>query len=57
MEENEDDYYIEQSRNIPGIVLKLWGKIDPEKYKQLKTNSSWVKFKIKVCMDCFLKFT
>ena len=57
MEENEDDYYIEQSRNIPGIILKLWGKIDPEKYKQLKNNSSWVKFQIKVCMECYLKFT
>jgi hypothetical protein len=57
LEENEDDYYIEQSRNIPGIVLKVWGKIDEAKYHSLKKNSSWLKIRITVCMDCYLKFT
>jgi hypothetical protein len=57
MEENEDDYYIEECRNIPGIVLKLWGKMNEAKYASLRKNPSWLKIKINVCMDCFMKFT
>ena len=56
-EENEDDYYIEECRHIPGIVLKIWGKMNEAKYGLLKKNPSWLKIKVNVCMDCFMKFT
>lgn len=56
-EENEDDYYVEESRNIPGLILKIWGRMDRVKYHLLRQNPSWLKINMNVCMECFLKFT
>ena len=36
--DNEEDYYVEGSLNIPGLILKLWGKMDVDKYKNLRNN-------------------
>lgn len=43
LDEDEDDYYKEECRNIPGIILKIWGKMNDLKYQQLKKNPSWMK--------------
>ncbi|KAM3128080.1 hypothetical protein pb186bvf_019843 [Paramecium bursaria] len=55
--EIEDDYYVESSINIPGIILKMWGKMDPEKYNNLKLNPSFMQIKVKFCLECYLMFT
>lgn len=57
MEEDENDYYNEESRYIPGIILRIWGKMTQKKYKSLLLNPSWNNLRVRVCMDCYLKFT
>ncbi|KRX00119.1 hypothetical protein PPERSA_07226 [Pseudocohnilembus persalinus] len=56
-EEEEQDYYNKQSLNIPGLILKLWGKISEETYQSLKQNISWLQLPTKVCDECYLLFT
>jgi hypothetical protein len=48
-EQNENNYYVPDSLHIPGIILKLWGKLDLKKYELLKRNSSWLAIKARVC--------
>ncbi|CAD8090679.1 unnamed protein product [Paramecium sonneborni] len=55
--DNEEDYYVEGSLNIPGLLLKIWGKMDIEKYKNLRNNMSFMSLKLQLCLDCYLKFT
>ncbi|CAD8093899.1 unnamed protein product [Paramecium primaurelia] len=55
--DNEEDYYVEGSLNIPGLLLKIWGKMDIEKYKNLRNNMSFMNLKLQLCLDCYLKFT
>ncbi len=35
-DEDDEDYLNEGSRNIPGLLLKVFGKMSFEKYKILK---------------------
>lgn len=55
--ENENDYYVEGSLGIPGLLLKMWGKMDKEKYENLRANSSFMQLKLKFCYECYLRFT
>lgn len=32
IDDNEDDYYNSDYKNIPGLLMKVWGKISWEKY-------------------------
>ena len=57
LEEEEEDYFNSEFLNIPGIILKLWGKIDEAKYQSLKLNQSWLILQAPMCLDCYLKFT
>lgn len=35
-DEDDEDYINEGSRNIPGLILKIYGKITEDKYKLLR---------------------
>lgn len=56
-EDNEDDNKSGKTKNIPPIILKIWGQISEDKYQKLRNNSSWLNLTTKVCTNCFLNFT
>lgn len=55
--ENENDYYVEGSLHIPGLLLRMFGKMEREKYLNLRNNQSFMNLKMKFCSECYLKFT
>lgn len=57
VDDNEDDYYTAEYKNIPGLLMKVWGKLSEDKYQLMKNNSSWLDMTTRVCDDCYLKFT
>ena len=56
-EDNEDDNKSGKTKNIPPIILKIWGQISEDKYQKLRNNSSWLNLTTNVCTNCFLNFT
>ncbi|CAK58493.1 unnamed protein product (macronuclear) [Paramecium tetraurelia] len=54
-EEQEDQKF--NFNHIPPLILKVWGKINEEKYQQLQQNQSWKDLTTQVCLDCFLQYT
>ena len=56
-ENNEGDNPKEKSKNVPPIIVKIWGNVSEEKFNKLKNNSSWLELTVNVCTDCYLKFT
>ena len=56
-DDNEGENSSGKSRNIPPIILKIWGRLSEEKYQKLKSNSSWLYLTANVCTDCYLNFT
>lgn len=57
IDDNEDDYYNSDYKNVPGLLMKVWGKISYEKYQMMKKNNSWLDLTTKVCDDCYVYFT
>ncbi|CAD8141628.1 unnamed protein product [Paramecium pentaurelia] len=54
-DEQEDQKF--NFNHIPPLILKVWGKINEEKYQQLQNNQSWKDLTTQVCLDCFLQYT
>lgn len=57
LEDEDDNYYNADFEGIPGLILKVWGKISQEDYAELKTNHSWLNLTTKICDECYVKFT
>jgi len=56
-DDNDVENPFSKSKNIPPIIMKIWGRISEEKYQKLKNNSSWLDLTVTVCTDCYLNFT
>ncbi|KAM3144461.1 hypothetical protein pb186bvf_003330 [Paramecium bursaria] len=56
LDEEQEDQKI-NFKTVPALILKVWGSISEEKYKQFKLNPSWCGLKTQTCLECFLKFT